>query len=543
MALDVVRKQLEAAVRGYVDSTLRSKMASKYLHEITITTQDLAVAFQQGTVNVMKAYKFTEKEINLVNANINTVFNWQDVSRSLIREINGFSTVIQGNHELKELKQFYNIQVARGIYVLSKSTSNTLIFRLYNNSKMYTGDVGLTKFTAELRRRAWQLWKKKYLTGSKSQLESYDVESGAKLPKAAAPRTGPLRPQDYNTSATVGGAFGRGAPFAHDSDTAVGTFGLEQIVSDLGANQDFTSSIDTLKTSGITVDVLNSVKKSLSLTFEKETVALPDGTEREYRVVRGSIRKQGKEPGDWTNIKKQILGSKSQKIKGSLPDFLERAQTKIDAMDKAKAGDAVASTPFNKRAADRAAEKLVKAATKGNKNSKRVKGKAPPKATNKKESVKINLGGAGGLSAVAQAQIVTIAAGATAKARKGKSKSKQEKGGSLKLPKLQRDINRSLGAEIRRNMGRPALINRTGQFSNSAELLNLRDTGKTITGEYTYTLTGGGQSRNKTGVYSTFENTGERRWPTGYNPKPLITKSIRNLALKYTDKKFTLRRV
>jgi hypothetical protein len=542
MALDVVRKQLEAAVRGYVDSTLRSKMSSKYLHEITITTQDLAVAFQQGTVNVMKAYKFTEKEINLVNANINTVFNWQDVSRSLIREINGFSTVIQGNHELKELKQFYNIQVARGIYVLSKSTSNTLIFRLYNNSKMYTGDVGLTKFTAELRRRAWQLWKKKYLTGSKSQLESYDVESGAKLPKAAAPRIGPLRPQDYNTSATVGGAFGRGAPFAHDSDTAVGTFGLEQIVSDLGDNQDFTASVDTLKTSGITVDVLNSVKKSLSLTFEKETVALPDGTEREYRVVRGSIRKQGKEPGDWTNIKKQILGSKSQKIKGSLPEFLERAQTKIDAMDKATAADAEASEPFSKRAAKRAAEKLVKAALKAE-GAKRTKGKAPAKAKNKKEGIKINIGGAGGLSTVATAQLISIAAGASVKARKGKKKSKEETGGSLKLPKLQRDINRSLGAEVRRNMGRPALINRTGQFSNSAELVSLRDTGRTITGEYTYTLTGGGTSKNKSGVYSTFENTGQKQWPTGYNPKPLIAKSIRNLALKYTERKFTLRRV
>jgi hypothetical protein len=92
-------------------------------------------------------------------------------------------------------------------------------------------------------------------------------------------------------------------------------------------------------------------------------------------------------------------------------------------------------------------------------------------------------------------------------------------------------------------MGRPALRNQTGQFSNSVELLNLRDTGKTLTGEYTYTLTGGGQSKNKRGVYSTFENLGTKQWPRGYNPKPLIAKSIRNLALKYTEKKFTLRRV
>lgn len=126
-----------------------------------------------------------------------------------------------------------------------------------------------------------------------------------------------------------------------------------------------------------------------------------------------------------------------------------------------------------------------------------------------------------------------------ASAKVGKEKADE----GISLVKLRSQINRSLGAEIRRNMGRPALINRTGQFSDSAKLLNLRDTGKTITGEYTYTLTGGGQSKNRTGVYATFENTGKKKWPTGYNPKPLIAKSIRNLALKYTERKFTLRRV
>ena len=126
-----------------------------------------------------------------------------------------------------------------------------------------------------------------------------------------------------------------------------------------------------------------------------------------------------------------------------------------------------------------------------------------------------------------------------ASAKVGKEKADE----GISLVKLRSQINRSLGAEIRRNMGRPALINRTGQFSDSAKLLNLRDTGKTITGEYTYTLTGGGQSNNRTGVYATFENTGKKRWPTGYNPKPLIAKSIRNLAMKYTERKFTLRRV
>ncbi len=83
-------------------------------------------------------------------------------------------------------------------------------------------------------------------------------------------------------------------------------------------------------------------------------------------------------------------------------------------------------------------------------------------------------------------------------------------------------------------MGRPALINRTGRFSNSAEITDLRYTGKGISGEYTYLLS----------PYETFENTGDKRWPAGYNPKPLIAKSIRNLAMQYTSEKLvSLRRV
>ena len=100
------------------------------------------------------------------------------------------------------------------------------------------------------------------------------------------------------------------------------------------------------------------------------------------------------------------------------------------------------------------------------------------------------------------------------------------------INKLRNKINRRLPAEVRRNMGRPALENRTSRFSNSAMLTDLRQGPKTLIGKYTYMIN----------PYSTFENEGERQWPTGYNPKPLIAQSIRNLAMQYTEQKFTLRR-
>ena len=115
-----------------------------------------------------------------------------------------------------------------------------------------------------------------------------------------------------------------------------------------------------------------------------------------------------------------------------------------------------------------------------------------------------------------------------------KSRGKQKRADTTSLLKLEQLINKRLPAEVRRNMGRPALINQTGRFSNSVEVQNIRRTRQGLQGEYTYLL----------GPYQTFENEGPLRWPPGYNPKPLISKSIRNLAVQYTQEKFTqLRRV
>jgi hypothetical protein len=97
---------------------------------------------------------------------------------------------------------------------------------------------------------------------------------------------------------------------------------------------------------------------------------------------------------------------------------------------------------------------------------------------------------------------------------------------------LKRLINRRLPAEVRRNMGRPALRNKSGRFSNSVKLESLVPSKAGMVGKYSYMYS----------PYETFENTGAKRWPGAYNPKPLITKSIRNLAVPHMETKLTLRR-
>ena len=94
-------------------------------------------------------------------------------------------------------------------------------------------------------------------------------------------------------------------------------------------------------------------------------------------------------------------------------------------------------------------------------------------------------------------------------------------------------INRGLHKKLQQEMGRPALRYQSGTFARNVKLQQLTlNNNNQLVGKYTYQLY----------PYQTFENTG--RWPAGYNPKPLITKSIRELAERHTSQKIVnLRRV
>jgi len=231
----------------------------------------------------------------------------------------------------------------------------------------------------------------------------------------------------------------------------------------------------------------------------------PAKTAAEYRIgetIRDLWSPNGK---SWNRVTEVLRASKLTSLQGSkaLEDELVKQTTHLVAGKKPK--------PYRSKT-----KKVKKSAASG-----AVKGSLKLKALKKKKKA------------------IKIAALAPAKlSEKGSEDSVRD------LLKIQRLINKRLPAEVRRNMGRPALINQTGKFSNSVKLERLTSSAKGISGKYTYMLTGGGTSQNRAGVYETFENTGKKRWSSGYNPKSLITKSIRNLAIQYTDKKFTyLRRV
>jgi len=224
-----------------------------------------------------------------------------------------------------------------------------------------------------------------------------------------------------------------------------------------------------------------------------------------------------------------------QKVKGILRDGLKDNAPKITEYVNQKGspsmmdivGDMVVNTPVKTRAYNK----------KQAKNLSKYKAKTKAKSSNSTATAKKEYKGK---EATAKFGFDSaMAAGLPRSVRPGV----QSEGGSGQSPedfaqkirgllKVKRAINARLPAEIRRNMGKPSLTNRTGRFSNSAEVTSILPAAQTLMVKYSYRLN----------PYETFENTGKKKWPSGYNPKPLIAKSIRGLALGLIDEKLTIRR-
>tara|TARA_X000001382_G_scaffold33149_1_gene21758 strand:+ start:70 stop:1563 length:1494 start_codon:yes stop_codon:yes gene_type:complete len=260
-------------------------------------------------------------------------------------------------------------------------------------------------------------------------------------------------------------------------------------------------------------DLVQSIQDSISVDWMNSTKKKNLGN---YQVKNVLSIKLGSNPGldtDAPALKKHAY----EYIKNDITDRFAHRLTDADLELSKPAGD---------QAAEDVITELMAKAIKGSKKAKQKKKQAkklstkPRKASLKKTKQTKR---AKGKMRLSQNALLV---------RKPSSEKKKEDN-NKDLLKLEAMINKRLPAEVRRNMGRPALRNQTGIFSNSVEAQNFRYTKAGVSGEFTYQLS----------PYETFENTGSRRWPTGYNPKPLIAKSIRNLALQYTAQKLvSLRR-
>jgi len=96
-------------------------------------------------------------------------------------------------------------------------------------------------------------------------------------------------------------------------------------------------------------------------------------------------------------------------------------------------------------------------------------------------------------------------------------------------------INKELPRKVRDNMGAPALVNRSGRFADSVRVTDIVQTGKGYPSVgYTY----------QRSPYQVFEEGSKGAWSDGHrDPRKLIDKSIREIAVKMAIGRFYTRRV
>ena len=307
-------------------------------------------------------------------------------------------------------------------------------------------------------------------------------------------------------------------PTAHDPDTTAFVDWLERRGNIISAE---------MKLDQINVDIAQDIVDALGVRFQEDTKLKKLGY-KQSRIVRLSLGKK--------NLRNRLDANGRQVMLKALTNVESGILVKYPYLNKKEAIKVLASEPFDQQVIQAAQHELVQTIMKANKGKKgikvKVKGKTIKPRNSKRKGVLKNPKKAakGKKQRLSIAQKISVA-----KIAKRKEKGNKEKttGSADSLVKIRSYIQRRLPAETRRNMGRPALQNRTGRFSNSVQLLSLTEGQNSVVAKYTYLLN----------PYATFENAGKSKWPLAYNPKQLIAKSIRNLAMGRIEQKLTLRRV
>tara|TARA_Y100000361_G_C11143684_1_gene336699 strand:- start:47 stop:1555 length:1509 start_codon:yes stop_codon:yes gene_type:complete len=502
MAKENWLKEIRDGIRNLETETARESFPKTRPHRLVLNTDNLVKGFRNAADMRAQKYGASKKDVAQYNTykywSEAIARSWDNAKTSGMLRIGNLPTTVQGLNSLGSYK---------GLYIETETVAEKTILAYPTNTSTNMSSVIRTKtpggnpkdgFDTKFRKQVWKEWLN--ISGLEADLRKYNADVGSQLPSAHRNTLG---------QAVV-------AEYFQDLQDNINQ-GLEE------------SFIGQFVKEGEIGNTLKKITDSIQVGWNRERIPnLETGELEEKRVITVDLLEVARNRNNQDDL---------QRLKPSIISTLENEFAKLKPMNAADAGDFETSQSFKDAAKQGTAAALVRAATK--KKRKTVKRKKTPKPVKRikdgqrvaRKAKKYRPKKTGGMS------LNVLSAGA-------KRPQQNIRKGVDETLKLTRTINKRLPAEVRRNMGKPALTNRTGIFSNSAELVSLRQTKAGLSGEYTYMRTGGGTSKNRRGVYETFENTGKYSWPTGYNPKPLIAKSIRNLAMQYTEKRLvSLRRI
>lgn len=241
------------------------------------------------------------------------------------------------------------------------------------------------------------------------------------------------------------------------------------------------------------------------LTTESENFTSQDLLEKKTEFYLEDKELNSKMKG---GLARQITGALSSYVLSELDDNATMSKTQKDVIDFAELG----SSPS---LIDTVRQKIMHGAL--GKNYKAVK-KAPTQGPKKK------------LPLLKQGKRfkprrITLP-------RKGRHTDREED--FRRVGRLMGYINNHLATEIQKNMGRPGLENRTGRFASSAKVQSIvPDKRGLMNISYTYGDT-----------YKVFEpGNNNGKYSSSYDPRGVIGKSIRTLAISQAELKFITRRI
>jgi hypothetical protein len=445
------------------------------------------------------------QRLNLINSRL----QWTKALKSLARKVH--STGMIGNLQLPQWnKKGMN---PPGMYKLlgAGTSSDRVIIRSYKKRGKAAGnDTDIRNVASQFRNELWDTWIVNNYGGN-AVIGGRTMFGGSPRNAAGSSISGSRYSKSkkgFDTRA-LGQQFAQHTPIAHREASTTAVYALRDL-------EENAPSLD-LNFGVTTLDIIDYVKQSLSINYNEDRRKDASGKYNIKTYVEARFEQSNTEITDIDGIKSAALEGIEKLIIANSNELLDLDLPGSKTTRQQITGDVIKDILDNAKITYQG--KAVKAKiTRKNK----TKFDTKPKRTQTKRKAKASKNAS---------RLAMAVSGASSLRGKRPQKDKREKVGTLQ--RIETLINKRLPAEVRRNMGRPALINQTGRFSNSTKV-NLRETSAGISGEYTYL----------TSPYETFENTGSRRWPVGYNPKPLITKSIRNLALQYTAQKLvSLRRV
>ena len=480
---------------------VKKQTQAEDVHLITFNPLDAKGQFAKGFEKSITAAAngFTSAEKRELSA-INTTTSWAQAIRAAISGIQTDASPVNieplGN--LIPVKELSGL--VRGLYITPESTPSNATFVTLNRN-VAGGDIGENGISQGLRRLTWESWKANLPTKYKNRIKE-------------------------NKQAGTPPEVGRAVQFAHAKDSTVGTDFLRVF------NEHITQSTDSQFELGLDVqlvffDIAEQIREKANVNFERTRVIDENGNAYEKRIIKGDLGKFNKKGSESTDLSK--VKSNMKKL---LNKILDDRINEMSFMSKKEAAEAQLSKPFKDVAIEETIRKLKLPLTKKGTVDKRFKVVKDfiKLEKNKKRVVEDYTAykGRGTTKGVKRSRAKVKAVAAAVSLQQNRNKTKE-----VNLAKIMMLINKSLADTVKRNMGRPSLINRTGRFAESARVVSLTPAKQTTVAGYTYQLN----------PYETFENTGERSWPAGYNPKPLIAKSIREEAAKYLQTKLTLRRV